>query len=52
MIKPDHSFLGHAVSAPEIAPIGDGNAEIIYRSSERINEHRLDWSYDKGFDTA
>src|SRR5204862_37616 len=35
---PPHPFLGHAVLAPEVAPVGDGDAQIAHCPAVRVDE--------------
>ena len=37
--QPRVLFLGHAVGAAEIAPIGDGHAQVAQRPPERVADH-------------
>ena len=37
VIRAEH-FLGHAVHAPEVAPIGDADAQVMHRPTERVED--------------
>src|SRR5438552_17500806 len=39
--QPDVILLGHAVPTPQVAPIGDRDAQTAERSSEAINDHAI-----------
>ena len=37
-VEPGHALFGHAVGAPEIAPIGDRDPQIRHATSERVDQ--------------
>jgi hypothetical protein len=37
---PEHPLLGHAVRAPEVTPVGDGNPKVIHPPAKPVLKDR------------
>ena len=40
--QPLHPFLRHAVRAAEVAPVGDGDAQVVGDAAERVDQRAVE----------